>query len=1177
MSRETKTENRIDEARQLRACMNDLLSLLALPAMWSGRQPVQIIESLLDSLLGMLRLDFTYARLHDPKGGLPTEALRIAQRQNIRLPQEVGRALEDYLADGAFGSSVSVPNPVGEGKTHIARFSLGLQEESGLIVAGSQRPDFPTETEALLLRVAVNQAAIALENAQVVSQRQHAEEGLRERARLAAFNAEVGLALIQSENLPEILQHCAEAIVRHLDAAFARIWILRKEEQVLELQASAGMYTHLDGPHSRVPVGKLKIGRIAEDRRPHLTNSVIGDASVNDQEWAQQEGMVAFAGYPLIVGDTLVGVVGMFARKPLTEATLDALASVANAIALGIERKQAEVGLREQTEVVETINRLGRTLSAELELQKLVQALTDAATELTGAALGSFFYNVRDAQGESFMLYTLSGVPAQAFAHFPMPRNTDLFGPTFRGEGIIRIPDVKKDPRYGKNSPYYGMPPGHVPVTSYLAVPVTSRSGEVLGGLFFGHPEAGAFTERHERILSGLAAQAAIAIDNARLFELAQRERTETEKAREQVANILESITDSFSVYDREWRVTYLNKEAEKLLPRLGLTREETIGKNIWELFPELVGSFAYQEYHRAVAEQVPIEMEIFFPPLGGWYQMRTYPSKDGLAVYSQEITEQKQAEEALRASEKQLRLITDNIPVFIVYCDTEECYRFVNKGYAQRFGVGPEKIIGRSLRDVLGDDAYASIRQYVAGVLSGHPVEFDVEIPYADLGRRYMHCAYVPDFDSDEKVKGFYALISDITERKQNEEALRKLLEETKASREQAEEANRLKDEFLATVSHELRTPLNAMLGWTRMLRTGKLDQVTVARALETVERNAKAQAQLIEDLLDVSRIISGQMRLDVQPVNLSTIIHAAIDSVRLALDAKAIRLSVVLDPLAGSVSGDPTRLQQIIWNLLSNAIKFTPKEGRVGVQLARVNSHLEVTVSDSGIGISPEFLPHVFDRFRQADGALTRQQGGLGLGLAIVRHLVELHGAGIEAYSAGAGKGATFTVRFPLMPVRDVDLATSEESARRHPAAWPDVPFECPAALRGLRVLVVDDDSDARQLLKIVLEQCDVEVTAVASVAEALERFGELQPDVLVCDIEMPGEDGYSCIRKLRAREGKQDQRTPAAALTAHAGVADRMRALAAGFDIHVPKPVEPAELVAVIASLASRISKR
>jgi PAS domain S-box-containing protein len=401
-------------------------------------------------------------------------------------------------------------------------------------------------------------------------------------------------------------------------------------------------------------------------------------------------------------------------------------------------------------------------------------------------------------------------------------------------------------------------------------------------------------------------------------------------------------------------------------------------------------------------------------------------------------------------------------------------------------------------------------------------------------------------------------------------------LYEQTRAAREQAEQANRLKDEFLATVSHELRTPLNAMLGWTRMLRTGKLDEATYERALETIERNAKSQAQLIEDLLDVSRIVSGKMRLDVQPVELAPVIQSAVDSVRPAADAKAIRINMVLDPMAGPVSGDPIRLQQIVWNLLSNAIKFTPKGGRVQVRLERINSHIEITVSDTGMGISPDFLPYVFDRFRQADSTLTRKQPGLGLGLAIVRHLVELHGGNIQAFSAGAGAGATFTLKLPVMILRDPERFSTQVAERKHPTAWPDLVFECPAALEGLRVLVVDDEPDARRLLSAILSRCKSEVTAVASAGDALDALERLKLDVIVSDIEMPEEDGYSFIRKVRAIEGEQNGRIPAAALTAHAGVGDRLRALSAGFDIHVPKPVEPAELVAVIASLASRIKR-
>jgi len=402
-------------------------------------------------------------------------------------------------------------------------------------------------------------------------------------------------------------------------------------------------------------------------------------------------------------------------------------------------------------------------------------------------------------------------------------------------------------------------------------------------------------------------------------------------------------------------------------------------------------------------------------------------------------------------------------------------------------------------------------------------------------------------------------------------------LYEQTKAAREQAEEAGRLKDEFLATVSHELRTPLNAMLGWSRMLRTGELDEQTHEHALVTIERNAMAQAQLIEDLLDVSRIISGKMALDAQPVELAPTIQAAVDSVRLAAEAKGIRLSMTLDASAGPVSGDPTRLQQIVWNLLSNAIKFTPKDGRVEVRLERVDSHVEIIISDSGIGISPDFLPNVFDRFRQADGTLTRSYGGLGLGLAIGRHLVELHGGSIFAASDGEGRGATFTIRLPLMNVSDLEPFPAEIVGRKRSIALSDVPLEYPVGLEGLRVLVVEDEPDARQLLATILGNCKADVTTVASTAAAIEILERLKLDVLISDIEMPGEDGYSLIRKVRAKEGSLNGRIPAAALTAHAAVKDRMRALSAGYDIHVPKPVEPAEVIAVIASLANRVGKR
>ncbi len=589
------------------------------------------------------------------------------------------------------------------------------------------------------------------------------------------------------------------------------------------------------------------------------------------------------------------------------------------------ERKRAEAVLRDESRVMELLNKAGAVIASQLDLQSLLQAVTDAATELSGAQFGTFFYNSTDENGEALVLYTLSGAPREAFDEFGHPRATALFGPTFRGEGTIRCDDVLKDPRYGQMPPHHGMPPRHLPVRSYLAVSVVSRTGEVIGGLFFGHPEPGVFTERTERVIEGVAAQAAVAVDNARLYEGAKRSAAERDR-----------------------------------------------------------------------------------------------------------------------------------------------------------------------------------------------------------------------------------------------------LLEAERAARSQAERVSLQKDEFLATLSHELRTPLNAILGWAQILRRGKLDdKESVEEGLDVIERNARVQTQLIEDLLDMSRIVSGKIRLDVQRVDLQDVVKAAVASVRHSAEAKEIRLQVVLDPLAGPVRGDPNRLQQCFWNLLSNAIKFTPKGGKVQVGLERVNSHLEVCVTDTGQGIRPEFLPHVFERFRQADGSTTRKHGGLGLGLSIVKHLVELHGGAVRAKSAGEGQGSTFCVELPLMVVHPPEPEVPREHPRA-PAAASAERFDHPS-LDGLTVLVVDDEADARTLIKRVLEECGARVLLAASAAEGFEILRRERPSMIVSDIGMPGEDGYDFIRRVRKLPAAEGGRTPAAALTAFARAEDRTRALRAGYQTHVAKPVEPTELSAVVASLA------
>jgi PAS domain S-box-containing protein len=550
----------------------------------------------------------------------------------------------------------------------------------------------------------------------------------------------------------------------------------------------------------------------------------------------------------------------------------------------------------------EALNRIGRQLAAELDLTRLVQAVTDTGRELVGAAFGAFFYNATDEQGE------LAGTPREVFERFPLPRNTAIFEPTFRGEGVVRIDDVRADPRYGANPPYHGTPPGHLPVRSYLAVPVVLRSGEVLGGLFFGHPEPGCFTERHERMLGALAAQAAIAMDNARLYRA---------------------------------------------------------------------------------------------------------------------------AEEARRA----------------------------------------------------------------------------------------------------------------------------------------AEDANRAKDEFLAMLSHELRTPLTSILGWARVLRTAGLDPALTGRGLEVIERNATAQAQLIEDLLDVSRIIVGKLELDTRPIgDLGPIVTSVVESFQPAASAKKVELTAFVDAIVGPVAGDDKRLQQVIWNLLSNALKFTPAGGRVTVACRPCEQEAEIAVSDTGKGIPSAFLSRLFDRFTQADSATTRAQGGLGLGLAIVRHLVQLHGGTVRAESAGEGQGATFTVRLPLAGI--VPSALPLPAGRRRSDAADRL-----GEAEHLRVLLVEDDADTRRLLTMTLRAAGATVEAASTVDAAVAAASRARPDVVVCDIGLPGEDGYALIGRLQARRAAGVRPIPAIALTAYASIEDRRRALAAGFDLHLAKPIDPGAFVDAVMDLARR----
>jgi PAS domain S-box-containing protein len=507
------------------------------------------------------------------------------------------------------------------------------------------------------------------------------------------------------------------------------------------------------------------------------------------------------------------------------------------------------------------------------------------------------------------------------------------------------------------------------------------------------------------------------------------------------------------------------------------------------------------------------------------------------------------------------------------------------NHGAQRIFGYTAEEAIGKPVTMLIPPDHLDEEPAILARLRAGERIEHYETVRATKDGRRIdISLTVSPIKGPNGQIVGASKIARDITDQRQAREALnaayaeanraRSEAEQAAAEKErlykQAEESSRLKEEFLATISHELRTPLSAILGWTRMLRLGQLAGDDQAKALDTIERNARAQAQLIDDLLDVSRIVTGKLRMDVQPSDPNAFIEAAVEAVRPAADAKGVRVQKVMDTGAVSIPGDPVRLQQVVWNLLSNAIKFTPRGGRVQIRSERVNSHLEIVVSDTGQGIAPDFLPHVFDRFRQADQKTSRQHGGMGLGLAIVRHLVELHGGIVRATSEGAGQGATFTVQLPISPVYQVDSS----GGRVHPGAKDLLPAnDITDRLDGLKILVVDDEPDTRELLRQGLAYCGANVRLAGSAAEALAALKTEIPDILISDIGMPGVDGYDLIRQIRTLQTETGNRVAAIALTAYTRVEDRLNALRAGYDMHVPKPVELTELCAVAASLTRR----
>ncbi|MCW5315021.1 response regulator [Nostoc sp. KVJ3] len=574
----------------------------------------------------------------------------------------------------------------------------------------------------------------------------------------------------------------------------------------------------------------------------------------------------------------------------------------------------------------------------------------------------------------------------------------------------------------------------------------------------------------------------------------------------------------------------------------------------------------ANQELQTQIAERLRVEKELrkYQNHLEEMVAVRTNEITKTNEQLQKEILERQRILEVLRQSEERYRYLAEAIPQLVWTTDANGECDFFNQNWCEYTGLTLEQSLGSGWLAALHPDDIQNADEVWSNAVK-NSTTYNNEYRFkraADGSYRWQLARGLPLKDEQGVVVKWFGTCTDIHEQKQILEERAHLLELEQIARAKAETANRIKDEFLAVLSHELRTPLNAILGWSKLLQTRRLDQVKISEALATIERNATLQVQLIEDLLDISRILQGKLTLNITKINLQSTILSALETMRLAAETKLIEVSTVFEPNVGQVMGDSTRLQQVVWNLVSNAVKFTPKGGKIEVRLEQADGYAQIIVSDTGKGISPDFLPYVFDYFRQADSTSTRNFGGLGLGLAIVRNIIEIHGGIVKAKSEGEGKGAIFTVSLPLLPDESLSLADEKnDSTFLTPNSLP---------LSGVRILVVDDDADSRDFVAFVLEQDGAFVIAVSSALEALERLAQVKLDVLVSDIGMPEMDGYMLIHQVRTLIPEQGGQIPAIALTAFARNEDRQKALKAGFQMHLPKPLNPEELIAAIAQL-------
>lgn len=971
--------------------------------------------------------------------------------------------------------------------------------------------------------------------AQVRAARREARDRQIAERRLRVEHA-MSAAMAEASDLKDASRRMLDAVREAYGWDWSALWIADRDARVLRCAETrfvadfgAGDFDEMSRS-TTLPVGAGLPGRVWETGKPVWIEDVQSDTNFPRRAAARKAGLHGAFCFPLLWDGEVVGVTEFLTREvqPPDEPLLSMLEATGAQLGQFIRRKQVEDEVRRGEARLAAVVRTALDCIVGMDHEGRV-------TEWNPAAERTFGYSRDEAIGQE--MASLIIPPALRDSHRAGLRR---YLATGEGPVLGRRFEIAAVRRNGSEFP--------VELT-IIRLPSD------------GPPE---FTGHIRDLAASKRAEEARRISELRWQRLVEQSPLST-----QIFAPDGTIRQMNGAWERLWGVTPAD------LPGYNILHDE-----------QLIGHGVMPLFHRAFAgEAVTIEPIDYMVDQGQhagkrrWCGAYVYPVKDDagrvkeVVLVHNDVTEQRMAEEALRDSEERLRAIFQQTEAGIAQVDLSGRFVLVNDRYAQIAGRSHEELSNLRMQDITHpDDLPHSLALLQQAISDGTPFVIEKRYVRPDGSHAWVSNSVSVIRGADGKPDGVVAATVDITDRRRAEAEREQLLESERAARVEAERASRMKDEFLATLSHELRTPLNAILGWSQVLTRGSRDEGDLTKGLQTIERNARAQTQIIEDLLDMSRIVSGKVRLDVQRVDLGELVRLAVETVRPSAEVRGIRLQTVLDPNAGPVSGDPNRLQQVFWNLLSNAVKFTPKGGRVQVVLERVNSDVEVSVIDTGEGIRPDFLPHVFDRFRQGDPTTTRNHGGLGLGLSIVKELVELNGGSVRVRSLGTGHGATFVVRLPVTVIRPEAEPAGE---RRHPRASPSsmAPTDNCVRIEGVKVLIVDDEPDARALVKRLLEDCGVEVSTAASAAEALDTLQSQRPHVLISDVGMPGEDGYSLIRRVRALGPEHGGDVPAVALTAYARSEDRTRSILAGFQLHIAKPIEASELIAVIAALAGR----